>query len=148
MIDFRALCGANLVTRWSRSPQICSPEVWRGPCSLQLPRPRGNFRMLSTFICQRVNFGTLHVSGLAELTGGACDVPTQGPSWGYLKVNSQATLSSFGDKCPQTGSKNEPMAPRTNLGYPHIRPFVLRAPIPPADCTPPPSIWQRARKLS
>ena len=28
------------------------------------------------------------------------DVPTQGPSWGYLKVNSQATLSIFGDKCP------------------------------------------------
>ena len=38
---------------------------------------------------------------------------TQGPSWGYLKV-----------KCPQNGSKNDPMAPRTTLGYPHEGPSV------------------------
>ena len=49
---------------------------------------------------------------------------TQGPSWGYLKVNSSETLSIFGDKCPQNGSKNEEMAPRTKTGYPHIGPFV------------------------
>ena len=32
---------------------------------------------------------------------------TQGPSWGCLKVNSSETLSIFGDKCPQNGSKND-----------------------------------------
>ena len=41
--------------------------------------------------------------------------PTQGPSWGYSKVNFQKTLSIFGDKCPQSGSKNDTMAPRTTL---------------------------------
>ena len=54
--------------------------------------------------------------------------PTQGPSWGYLKVNFSDTLSIFGDKCPQNGSKNEQTAPRTNTGYPHIGPFVVPAP--------------------
>ena len=44
---------------------------------------------------------------------------TQGSSWGYLKVNYSETLSSFGDKCPQNGSKNDLMAPITTLGYPH-----------------------------
>ena len=33
--------------------------------------------------------------------------PTQGPSWGYLKVNFSETLSTFGDKRPRNGSKNE-----------------------------------------
>ena len=32
--------------------------------------------------------------------------------------------STFGDECPQNGSKNEPRAQRTSLGYPHIGPFV------------------------
>ena len=41
---------------------------------------------------------------------------TQGPSWGYLKVNYSETLSIFGDKCPQNGSKNEQRAPRTSKG--------------------------------
>ena len=49
---------------------------------------------------------------------------TQGPSWGYLKVFFSETLSMFGDKRPQNGSKNEEMAPRTKTGYPHIGPFV------------------------
>ena len=49
---------------------------------------------------------------------------TQGPSWGYLKVNSSETLSIFGDKCPRNGSKNEQTAPRTSMGYPHIGPSV------------------------
>ena len=49
---------------------------------------------------------------------------TQGPSWGYLKVNSSETLSIFGDKFPQNGSKNEQRAPRTSMGCPHIWPFV------------------------
>jgi hypothetical protein len=30
-------------------------------------------------------------------------------------VNFRETLSMFGDKCPQNGSKNNPMAPRTTL---------------------------------
>ena len=51
-------------------------------------------------------------------------VTTQGPSWGYLKVRFQETLSSFGDKCPQNGSKNDPMVPRTTLGCPHEGPRV------------------------
>ena len=41
----------------------------------------------------------------------AVSLSTQGPLWGYLKVNSSETLSSFGDKCPQNGSKNEPGIP-------------------------------------
>ena len=32
--------------------------------------------------------------------------------------------STFGDKCPQNGSKTAPTAPRPHLGYPHIGPFV------------------------
>ena len=38
---------------------------------------------------------------------------------GISKVNCQETLSTFGDKCPQNGSKNDPMAPRTTLECPH-----------------------------
>ena len=51
-------------------------------------------------------------------------VTTQGPSWGYLKVNFSDTLSIFGDKCPQNGSKNGLRAPRTGMGCPHIGPSV------------------------
>ena len=51
--------------------------------------------------------------------------PTQGPSWGYLKVNFSETLSIFGDKRPRNGSKNGEMAPRTGTGCPHIGPFVV-----------------------
>ena len=43
---------------------------------------------------------------------------------GISKVNFRETLSIFGDKCPQNGSKTAPTAPRPHLGYPHIRPFV------------------------
>ena len=43
---------------------------------------------------------------------------------GISKVNFSQSLSTFGNTCPQNGSKNEPRAPRTSLGYPHIRPFV------------------------
>jgi len=49
---------------------------------------------------------------------------TQGPSWGYLKVNFSETLSIFGDNCPGNGSNNGSTAPSTGLGYPHIGPFV------------------------
>ena len=49
---------------------------------------------------------------------------TQGPSWGYLKVNFSETLSIFGDKRPQNGSQNGEMALRTGTGCPHIGPFV------------------------
>ena len=45
---------------------------------------------------------------------------------GISKVNFEQSLSSFGNTCPQNGSKNEPRAPRTSLGYPHIGPFVVR----------------------
>jgi len=51
-------------------------------------------------------------------------LPTQGSSWGYLKVNSSETLSIFGDTCPQNGSKNDLMAPRTTLECPHEGPSV------------------------
>jgi hypothetical protein len=50
--------------------------------------------------------------------------PTQGPSWGYLKVKFSETLSIFGDKCPRNGSNNGSTGPSTGLGYPHIGPFV------------------------
>ena len=49
---------------------------------------------------------------------------THVPSWGYLKVNFSESLSIFGDECPQNGSKNEPMTPRTNLECPHEGPRV------------------------
>ena len=49
---------------------------------------------------------------------------TQGPSWGYLKVNFSETLSIFDDKRPRNGSKNGEMAPRTGTGCPHIGPLV------------------------
>ena len=56
-----------------------------------------------------------------------CVKSTQGPSWGYLKVNDSETLSFFGDECPQNGSNNEPMAPTTNLECPHEGPRVVYA---------------------
>ena len=49
---------------------------------------------------------------------------TQGPSWEYLKVNLSETLSIFGDKCSQNGSKNDKMAPRTTRRCPHEGPRV------------------------
>jgi hypothetical protein len=54
------------------------------------------------------------------------DGPTQGPSWGYLKVFFSETLPIFGDKRPRNGSKKGEMAPRTGTGYPHIGPFMVR----------------------
>jgi hypothetical protein len=56
--------------------------------------------------------------------------PTQGPSWGYFKVNCSETLSFFDDKCLQNGSNNEPRAPRTNLECPYKGPRVERV-----ECT-------------
>jgi len=50
---------------------------------------------------------------------------TQGSSWGYLKVNCLGTLSFFDDKCPQNGSKNDLVAPRTILECPHEGPSVV-----------------------
>ena len=38
---------------------------------------------------------------------------------GISKVKFQETLSSFGDKCLQNGSKTAPTAPRPHLGCPH-----------------------------
>ena len=44
-----------------------------------------------------------------------------------IKSHIRNMLSTFGNKCPQNGSKNEQTAPRTNTGYPHIGPFVACA---------------------
>ena len=44
---------------------------------------------------------------------------------GSSKVNFQETLLISGDKCPQNGSKNDPMAPRTTLECPHEGPSVV-----------------------
>ena len=71
--------------------------------------------------------------GVLGSTSDESDSPTQGPSWGYLKVIFSETLSFFGDKCPQNGSKNEPMAPRTNLECPHIGVCVDLAITTPTD---------------
>ena len=54
------------------------------------------------------------------------DGPTQGSSWGYLKVNSSETLSIFGDKYLHNGSKNDLTAPRTTLECPHEGPSVVQ----------------------
>ena len=43
---------------------------------------------------------------------------------GIPKVNFTETLSIFGEKCPQNGSKNGLRAPRTGMGCPHIGPSV------------------------
>ena len=71
------------------------------------------------------------VQGAVDLAFRICGLgwtrpPTQGPSWGYLKVNFSETLSIFGNKRPRNGSKNGEMAPRTGTGYPHIGPFVAK----------------------
>ena len=59
-----------------------------------------------------------------DSTEPATRVTTQGPSWGYLKVNFSETLSIFGDKRPRNGSKYGSVAPSTGLGCPHIGPSV------------------------
>ena len=43
---------------------------------------------------------------------------------GISKVYLEENLSTFGNKCPQNGSKNEPRAPRTSMGCPHEGPRV------------------------
>jgi hypothetical protein len=50
---------------------------------------------------------------------------SRGPSWGYLKSHFSRDLVNFRDECPQNGSKNDPMAPRTTLGCPHEGPRVV-----------------------
>ena len=62
------------------------------------------------------------VCGLMERNIAIPGMPTQGSSWGYLKVNFSESLSIFGYKCPQNGSKNDLMAPRTTLECPHEGP--------------------------
>ena len=61
----------------------------------------------------------------AMLTAACRCLATQGPWWGYSTVNFTETLSFFGDKCPQNGSKNGQMVPRTTLGCPHEGPRVV-----------------------
>ena len=93
--------------------------------------------------CERERDNRLRVLRERETTGyDACEgergsnintimatVSTQGPSWGYLKVNSSETLSVFGDKCPQNGPQNALMAPRTTLECPHEGPSVSAPPL-------------------
>ena len=67
------------------------------------------------FVCQKN-----HDSGTESDAPAA--YPTQGPSWGYFKVNFSETMSIFGDKCPHNGSKNDTMVPRTTR--PHAGPRV------------------------
>ena len=61
---------------------------------------------------------------LSDAVSGIAARPTQGPSWGYLKSQFSRDLVNFRDECPQNGSKNDPMAPRTTLGCPHEGPRV------------------------
>ena len=42
-----------------------------------------------------------------------------------IKSHFSKISSTFGDKCPRNGSKNEEMAPRTRTGYPHKGPSVV-----------------------
>ena len=51
--------------------------------------------------------------------------PPEALCGGISKVNFQETLSSFGDKFSQNGSKNGLRAPRTGMGCPHIGPSVV-----------------------
>ena len=53
-------------------------------------------------------------------------VPRRALRGGISKVNFEQSLPTFGNTCPQNGSNNEPRAPRTSLGYPHIGPFVVQ----------------------
>jgi len=55
--------------------------------------------------------------------------PPEALCGGISKVNFQETLSSFGDKCQQNGSKNEQRAPRTSMGCPHVGPSVATCPL-------------------
>ena len=51
-------------------------------------------------------------------------VPRRALRGSILKVNFEQILSTFGNTCPQNGSKKEPRAPRTSLGYPNEAPSV------------------------
>ena len=44
-----------------------------------------------------------------------------------IKSRCWEILTTFGDKCPQNGSKNEQTAPRTSMGYTHEEPSVDQA---------------------
>ena len=52
-----------------------------------------------------------------------CGPPKQN---GYAKVNFVRILSTFGDRCPKSGSNNEATAPRTRLKCPHEGPRVAK----------------------
>ena len=51
--------------------------------------------------------------------------PRQALRGGISKVYLQENLSIFGNKCPQNGSKNDKMAPRTTRRYPHEGPRAV-----------------------
>ena len=57
---------------------------------------------------------------------------TQGPSWGYSKVNFDRFFRKRGQFSPNV-DKNGATAPRTGLGYPHEGPFVARCTLDFAD---------------
>jgi hypothetical protein len=53
----------------------------------------------------------------------AADSPSHArPFMGVFKSQFIEHLSTFDDTCPQNGSKNDPMVPRTTLGCPHEGP--------------------------
>ena len=52
-------------------------------------------------------------------------LPRRALRGGISNVNFEHSLSTFGNKCPQNGSKNEPRAPRTSLGCPQEGPSVV-----------------------
>jgi hypothetical protein len=66
-------------------------------------------------VCRHVLFGSF---GWVTSAGPHPASPPPCSGWGKIKVNSSETLSIFGDKCPQNGSKNEQRAPRTSMGCP------------------------------
>ena len=64
----------------------------------------------------------------------ASSSPRKALRGGISKVNFQETLSIVGDKCPQNGSRNDPMAPRTTLECPHEGPSVVGQEGPAVGC--------------
>ena len=63
---------------------------------------------------------------------------------GISKVDFQETLSMFGDKCPQNGSKNDPMAPRTTLECPREGTSVGISNTPVLSAEPPERVFRFA----
>jgi hypothetical protein len=98
----------------------CIMPAWKreGPAS------REGRAYLKCMMTARKREGTPCASPGAVGRQGARGDPPEALCGGISKINFQETLSSFGDKCPQNGSKNGLRAPRTGMGCPHIGPSV------------------------